>query len=194
MANSKIIYFGETLIDLTADTITAADVINSKTFHLASGEAGTGSCTYDADTSDATAIAGEVLSGKTAYVKGAKVTGTMTNIGEQVGTISTVAQEVTISQGFHDGSGKVSINSMEQAKIVAGNIKNGVEILGVEGTYTGSELLKATTGSATPSNTSQVVLPSESGDYDYFTQFTVAAVPYTSTLNSAGGYTVTIGA
>ena len=66
-------------------------------------------------------------------------------------------------------------------------------ILGVTGTYTGSELIKATTGSATPAKTSQTILPSSLGDYDYFTQFTVNAVPYTETDNAAGGVTVTIG-
>lgn len=65
MANNqyvnKVIYGGTTLIDLTGDTISAADVINSKTFHLKSGATATGTCTYDADTSDATADAAEIL-------------------------------------------------------------------------------------------------------------------------------------
>ena len=34
---NKVIYGGNTLIDLTADTITAADVLNNKVFHLPSG-------------------------------------------------------------------------------------------------------------------------------------------------------------
>ena len=189
---NKVIYGGKTLIDLTSDTITAADVINSKTFHKADGTIGTGSCTYDADTSDATAQASEILSSKTAYKNGSKVTGTMPNIGKQDRVISDVDDELSISQGYHDGSGKAKIDATEKAKLIAGNIKNGVEILGVTGDYTGSELIKATTGSATPQTTSQVVLPSSSGDFDYFTQFTVAAIPYTETQNAAGGYTATI--
>lgn len=190
---NKVVFDGDTLIDLSADTISAADVINSKTFHLADGTIETGTCTYDADTSDATAQAAEILASKTAYKAGAKVTGTMPNIGAQNTDITAKAQQVTISKGYHDGSGKVKISSTEQAKIIAGNIKNGVTLLGVEGTYTGSELIRATTGSATPTTAAQVVLPSSAGAYDYFTQFTVAAIPYSETLNAAGGYTATIG-
>lgn len=203
MANelvNKIIYNGNTLIDLTGDTITAADVINSKTFHLKDGSVVTGSCTYDADTSDADALAGEILATKTAYVSGTKVTGTMPNRGQVTTAITTVSQSVTIQNGYHDGSGSVSIDSTEQAKIVAGNIKTGVEILGVTGTYTGTEIAQAhtTVGSATPSTTQQVILPSdyneeEGDDFQYFSQFTVAPIPYTETVNSAGGLTVTIG-
>lgn len=196
MANqykNKVIYFGETLIDISDTTAVQNKVLYGYKFYGADGSPITGSCTYNADTSDATASSSEILATKTAYVNGSKVTGQMPNIGAQTGTISTKAQEVTISQGYHDGSGKVGIDSTEQAKIIAGNIKNGVTILGVLGTYTGSELIKATTGSGTPAKTSQTILPSSSGDYDYFTQFTIAAVPYTETDNPAGGVTVTIG-
>lgn len=56
---NKVIYGGNTLIDLTNDDVTAADVASGKKFHLPSGEAGTGTNTYDADTSDATAVASE---------------------------------------------------------------------------------------------------------------------------------------
>ena len=196
MANqykNKVIYFGETLIDISDTTAVANKVAYGFKFYDASGAPVTGTSTFDADTSDANATASAILAGSTAYVNGAKITGTMPNIGAQNGTITTKAQQVTISQGYHDGSGKISISSTEQAKIVAGNIKNGVVILGVTGTYTGSELIKATTGSATPAKTSQTILPSSLGDYDYFTQFTVNAVPYTETDNAAGGVTVTIG-
>lgn len=192
---NKVIYAGDTLIDLSADTVLADQVLAPAYFHLPTGERVQGTCTYDADTSDATASASEVLYRKTAYVNGNKITGSMTNIGAQNSTISTVAQEVSINQGYHDGSGKVKINTTEQAKIVAGNIKNGVEILGVMGEYTGSEIAesKATTGSATPSTDQQVILPSSVGaQYEYFTQFTIAAIPYTETQNAAGGYTAII--
>lgn len=197
---NKIVYYGETLIDISVDTVAAADVQTGKYFHLPTGERVQGTCTYDADTSDATALAAEILNTKTAYVNGNKVTGSMPNIGQQTSSISAVAQSVQISEGYHDGSGSVAINSTEQAKIVAGNIKTGVSILGVTGTYTGDEIAQghATIGSATPGTTAQVVLPSSynadlDDDYLYFTQFTVNAVPYTETSNAAGGYTVTIG-
>lgn len=42
MAVSKVAFDGHTLIDLTGDTATAADVATGKTFHLANGEQATG--------------------------------------------------------------------------------------------------------------------------------------------------------
>jgi len=116
MANeyiNKVIYGGTTLIDLTSDDITVSDVLTGKKFHLPSGAPATGTCAYDADTSDATAVAAEILSTKTAYKNGSKLTGTMPNRGSVTGTISTVSGEYTIPQGYHDGSGKVSIASSE---------------------------------------------------------------------------------
>ena len=115
--NNKVIYGGETLIDLTSDDVTRSDVLSGMKFHLPSGEPTTGTCTYDADTQDANAIASEILSTKTAYVKGSKITGSMTNNGAVSGTISTKAGQYTVPQGYHDGSGKVGIDSTEQAKI-----------------------------------------------------------------------------
>ena len=187
---NKVVYGTDTLIDLTSDTATAADVINSKYFHLKTGERVQGTCTYNADTSDATADASEILSGEVAYANGNRIVGTMPNRGAVTGTISTKAQQYTIQQGCHDGSGKVSISSTEQAKIIAGNIKAGVSILGVTGTYSG-ESISAQTKSVTPTIAAQTVLP-DTG-YDYLSQVNVAAIPYVETDNSAGGKTATIG-
>ena len=193
MANehvNKVIYGGQTLIDLTGDTITAADLASGKTAHDKSGAVITGTSTYDADTSDATATASEILSGSTAYVRGSEVTGSMPNRGAVTGTIDTVAGTYTIQQGYHDGSGTVGIDSTEQAKIIADNIKSGVEILGVTGTYTGEEI-SAQSKTATPYTTQQTILPDQG--YDYLSQVTIEAIAYTETDNSAGGKTVTIG-
>ena len=195
MANNqyinKVIYGGDTLIDLTADDVAASDVLSGKKFHLPSGEPGTGTCPYDADTSDATAVAAEILATKTAYKNGSKLTGTMPNKGAVTGTISTKDGQYTVPQGYHDGSGKVSISATEQAKIIAGNIKAGIEILGVTGTYAGDSI-SAQAKTATPTTAQQTILP-DTG-YDYLSQVTVAAIPYTETDNTAGGKTVTIAA
>ena len=187
---NKVVQGETTLIDLTADTITAADLAYGKTAHDRSGAPITGQSTKDSDTSDATATTGEILNGKTASVAGAKVTGSMPNIGQQTGTISTKAGTVTISQGYHDGSGSVAIDSTEQGKIIAENIKDGVVLLGVTGSYTG-EGVTAQAKNATPTFSSQTILP-DSG-YDYLSQVTVAAIPVTRTDNAQGGVTVTIG-
>ncbi len=188
---NKVIYGGQTLIDLTADDVAASDVLSGKKFHLPSGAPGTGTCPYDADTSDATAVAAEILATKTAYKNGSKLTGTMPNNGAVAGSISAKAEQYTVPQGYHDGSGKVSISATEQAKIIAGNIKAGIEILGVTGTYAGDSI-SAQAKTATPTTAQQTILP-DTG-YDYLSQVTVAAIPYTETDNTAGGKTVTIAA
>lgn len=196
MANqyvSKVVLGSETLIDLTADTITADKLAYGITAHGKDGAPITGTSTYDADTSDATAVAAEILTTKTAYVNGNKVTGTMPNRGAVTGTITTKAQEYTISQGYHDGSGKVSISSTEQAKIIATNIRQGVTILGVEGTMSGTEDMDIEPAkSVTPALTAQTVLPSSG--YDGMAQVNVAAIPVTRTDNAQGGVTVSIAA
>lgn len=194
MANqyvNKVIYGGTTLIDISADTITADKLAYGYKAHDKSGAQITGTSTYDADTSDATASQDEILSTKTAYVNGVKLTGNMPNRGAVTGSIETFAQGYTIPQGYHDGSGTVNLNSSDLAKVTnPANIKAGVEIGGVTGTYSG-EAISVQSRTATPSTTQQVITP-ETG-YDYLSQVTVLAIPYVETDNAAGGKTVTIG-
>jgi hypothetical protein len=190
---NKVVYGGDTLIDLTADTITASDLASGVTAHDKSGAPITGTNTFDADTSDATATAAEILATKTAYVNGNEITGSMPNRGATTGTISTKAQQYTIQQGYHDGSGKVSISSTEQAKIIATNIRQGVTILGVEGSMSGTEDMDIEPAkSVTPRTTAQTILPATG--YDGMAQVTVEAIPVTRTDNAQGGVTVTIAA
>jgi hypothetical protein len=80
MAINKVIYGGRTLIDLSGDTVTADKILDGFTAHDKKGETITGTCKYDVDSSDATAAVAEILQGKTAYVRGKKLTGTMKNI------------------------------------------------------------------------------------------------------------------
>lgn len=192
MANSKIVLSsGEVLIDLTGDTVEASKLLKGITAHGKDGEAITGTCTYDANTQDATATAAEILKGKTAYNKAAKVTGTMPNNGAVSGKIATKAGAYTVPQGYHDGSGTVTIDSAEQAKLIPGNIRDGVTILGVEGTMSSTEGAKPQAKSVTPTFAAQEILP-DTG-YNYLSSVTVAAIPVTRADNSAGGTTVTIG-
>ena len=190
---NKVIYGNQTLIDLTDATITGANeadkILNGYTAYGADGTKVTGTSTFDVDSSVATATQSEVLATKT-FAKGGQIlTGTMPNIGKQTGAITAKAQSVTIQQGYHDGSGSVQISSTEQAKIIAGNIRNGVQILGVTGNYAG-EAVPTQAKSATPYTTAQTILP----DAGYnLSQVNVAAIYYNESSNSAGGLTVTIG-
>lgn len=195
MANqyvNKVIYGGNTLIDLTGDTVTLADVLKGVKFHLPSGATGTGTCEYDVDSSDCTAAVAEVLATKTFAKGGSVLTGTMPNRGAVAGIISDKTVPYTIPQGYHDGSGSVTLDSASLAALVANNIRENVEILGITGTMSGSEDVHAQAKTATPATTSQTILP-DTG-YNYLSQVTVNAIPYTETDNAAGGKTVTIAA
>ena len=191
--NSKVVLAdGTVLIDLTADTVDAAHILSGYTAHGKDGAPITGTCTFDSDTSDDTAAVGEILAGKTAHARGTLLTGTMPNRGAVTGTISTKAGTYTIPQGYHDGSGNVSISSTEQAKIIATNIRQGITILGVEGSMSGQEDMNAQAKSATPTFSSQVISP-DTG-YNCLSQVTVNPITVTYSDNAAGGQTVTIGA
>lgn len=77
MAVSKVIYDGNVLIDLTGDTATEDKLLSGYKAHGANGETINGTCTYDVDSSGATAMADEILFGKKAAINGEIVTGTM---------------------------------------------------------------------------------------------------------------------
>lgn len=189
-AINKIIYGGKVLIDLTSDTVTTDNLLQGAKAHDASGQIIAGACTFDMDTSTASATASEILLGKKAGVNGRMLTGTMANNGGVQGTISSKDEEYTVPQGFHDGSGKVTIDADEKAKLIPDNIREGVTLLGVLGTMSGTEDAKPQARTVTPSTSQQVILPEEG--YNYLSQVTVLAIPYSEAENPQGGTTVTI--
>lgn len=191
MGTSKVIYGGKVLIDLTADTITKGKLLVGYTAHGADGEPIEGACTFDADTQDATASDAEILTGKTAYVRGVKRTGTMPNNGAVSLKIATKDDAVQIAQGYHDGAGTAAIDDTEKAKLIADNIRAGVTILGVTGAMTGSEGVNAQSKEVTSSTVDQTILPD--AGFTHLAQVIVKAMPYVESQNSAGGTTVTIG-
>lgn len=185
---NKVVFSGETLIDLTGDTVTADTLHKGITAHDKSGSAITGTNTYDSDTSDDTAAVAEILAGKTAHARGALLTGTMPNRGSAAVTVSDTSG-TTIPQGYYDGSGKASIDEASATNLIAGNIKEGVEILGVTGTYSG-EAVKLQSKQVVPSTSTQTIT-ADTG-YDALGTVTVTAIAYVESDNSAGGKTVTI--
>ena len=192
MANyiNKLVVGNEVKFDLTGDTVAPNTLLTGTTAHDKTGAQITGTCSYDSDTSDATVAVAEILKDKTAYARGAKIVGTMPNNGAKNYTISDLNDQ-TIAMGFYDGSGKISFDSTEKAKIIPANIKNGVSILGVQGTMTGQESITVQSKTVTPTFTAQTILP-DSG-YDYLSQVVVSAIPMTESENTAGGLTLTIG-
>lgn len=190
MAYNKVIYGGKTLMDLTSDTVTPETLAKDVKAHNSAGEAIVGTSTKDSDTMDATATAAEILFGKTGYVLGNKITGTMPNNGAIGEKITKKDQSIIIPQGYHDGSGTVSIDEVEQKKLISENIKEGVTILNVVGTLEPSSAVTAESKTVTPTTAQQTVLPNEG--IDYLSQVIVEAIPYVETENAAGGITVTI--
>ena len=112
-----------------------------------------------------TAVAARILSGKTAWVNGSKLTGTMTNRGA-ISQKLAANGSYTVPVGWHNGSGKVTqslttqgaktvtpttsnqtacaasrwttgtITIVGSSTLIASNIKSGVKIFNVTGSYT----------------------------------------------------------
>lgn len=182
---------GTVVMDISGDTVTASKLLTGYTAHGADGEAIAGACDFDVDSSDCTASVGEVLLGETFAAGGSVLTGTMPNRGAVTGYISDASSPYTIAAGYHDGSGTVGIDSTELGKLVDTNIKSGVTILGVTGTYSGEAVSVESNKNATPSWSQQVITPDNG--YDYLAQVTIAAISYSETSNVGGGLTATIG-
>ena len=81
-------------------------------------------------TTGGTAIASDLLSGKTAYVNGQKINGRIQSIIQAEFTPSTVDQ--TIYAGRYIAGNQVIKGS---PNLIASNIKSGVQIFNVTGTY-----------------------------------------------------------
>lgn len=99
-----------------------------KIFNVTGSYAGSSS-SGGTDTSDATATAANILSGKTAYVNGSKLTGTMTNNGA-VSKTMTANGSYTIPAGYHNGSGKVTVNVSSSS----GSSNNNIEAYAIANT------------------------------------------------------------
>ena len=194
MANqyvNKVIIGNEVKLDLTGDDITPEKLAKGIKAHDKSGAPIVGTCPFDTDTSEATASAAEVLNGKTFGAGGEVKTGSMPNQGGKTLEVTEKGAAVTIPAGYHDGSGKAKIASTEEAKLIPANIREGITVLGVVGTMSGSEGMKPQAKSVTPAFSSQEVLPDD--DYNCLSSVTVAAIPVSYTDNAQGGQTLKVG-
>lgn len=88
------------------------------------------------DTSDATATSNDILNGKTAYVKGAKIEGNIPSKSQEIYTPTTYAQYINSGQYL---SGVQTING--DTNLLPENIKNGTSIFNVTGNHIGVETL-----------------------------------------------------
>ena len=86
---------------------------------------GTGKFMY---TGDANAAAGDILSGKSGYVNGAKVTGNIASKSSSDLTANNLT--VTAPAGYYASAAS---KTLSDASLVSGNIKSGATIFGVSG-------------------------------------------------------------
>lgn len=86
------------------------------------------------DTSDATVSASDILFGKTAYANGRKITGVISSVSGR--TITPSKSGTTAIQAGKYASGDIIVSG--DSNLTGANIKRGVSIFGVNGTYEGA--------------------------------------------------------
>lgn len=174
MAVNKIVYGNDTLVDLTSDTISASDLAKGKTAHDKSGNSITGTFTLDSeiqdqdtvisqiqealagktampDTSDANAAPSDIRNGKSAYVNGTKITGSVLDIVQGTPSISVsstglITAKATQSAGFVSDGTKSSTKQLtvQEAQTITPSLSEQIIASGryLTGTQTISAITK----------------------------------------------------
>lgn len=165
------------------------------------------------DTSDATATTSDILVSKTAYVNGEKITGIIPELNTQSYTPSTATQLISKEQ-YIKGDQII----LGDSNLIPGNIKAGISIFGVDGTYKGRtagtniEVMKCSSMTKTSevlAKYGNLVQVSNDGaystftnlpDYQYNYQYNAISTAYTNSLaginiksanNNTGFYYIT---
>lgn len=135
------------------------------------------------DTSDANATAAQILTGYTGYVNDVLITGTMPNRGAVSQTLN-CGGSYTIPQGYHNGSGKVTANSL--ASQTSGNATAAQVLSGYTVWVNGSKI----TGTMTNRGAVSYSLPAN-GSYTIAAGYHNGSGKVTQSLTTQGGKTVT---
>ena len=164
------------------------------------------------DTSDATATTSDILVSKTAYANGEKITGIIPELNTQSYTPSTATQLISKEQ-YIKGDQII----LGDSNLIPGNIKAGISIFGVNGTYKGGtagtniEVMKCSSMTKTSevlAKYGNLVKVSNDGAYSTFTnlpdypgyQYNAISAVYTNSLaginirssnNNSGFYYIT---
>ena len=145
------------------------------------------------NTSDATATANDILSGKTAYARGAKIVGSIASQSAAVITPGATSQ-VAVPRGVYT-LGEITVAG--DPNLVAHNIREGISIFGIEGTCSGSDDGPLAPGDGSNNTTSSTTVETigisvpirstAAGNMIYAIVDTSGTIGYIkSTLNSAG--------
>lgn len=190
MAISKVVYDNQVLIDLSVNNTVKAEYLKQgEKAYGTDGTTITGTCDYDANTQSGNASASEILYGRKAWVKGSEVEGTMPNNQTTNLEISTLNQKQSIPSGYHNGGGKAYIADEAKATIIADNIKNGVTILGVVGTYSGGGTVNPQPNKTVTPDANGFEVTADAG-YDYLAKVTIEAIPYVEEVDATTGATI----